>query len=1047
MATKTITSLPAPPAGDFSDPKLLHRNRLPPRASFLPPEDYRLNLNGRWQFSYFATPPSAWFSLAAKDTAWSDIQVPGHWQLQGFGRPQYTNTRFPFPVAPPSVPAENPTGVYQRWIELPSAWTDGTEPGYAVRLLFGGVDSSYHVYLDETLVGYSQGSRYAAEFDITDHAVAAQGKPIRLTVIVYQWSDGSYLEDQDQWWLSGIFRDVHVLALPSATHIEDIKVEPKLDSRYKDGSLSVDVKYEARSAQDMSLHFELRDPKSNEIVAEDHASFKTSANESGSCARTIRATNPKKWTAESPYLYDLRVRLLDAQSQEVQSVTQRVGFRQVEIIRGNITVNGVPILLNGVNRHDHHPRFGRAVPVSFIRRDLVMMKQYNINAIRCSHYPNIPELYDLCDELGLWVMDEADLECHGFLDAVLRDIEYPDWAPFSEIKAKGFDLSSKYTTDNPLWQEAYLERAQRLVETQKNHPSIIIWSLGNEAFYGSNFKVMYDWIKQCDPSRPIHYEQDVDAVSADMYSYMYPSVYEVKEYAESEGDNFTKPVVLCEYAHSKGNGPGNLQEYQDLFRTHRRLQGGYIWEWQEHGLFSTHEGKEYIAYGGDFGEKLHDSKYCMDGIVTATHDPTPGLVEFKKIIEPIEVTKKSEDTLEIKNWYDFTELSSNCVANWRVVKCSLGARDEAVLADGIMELPQIEAGQRVAVQSPFPALAQYPVSPGDHVYGNISFTMKKSASWANVGHEIAWAQFQLSKSDPPPRPIASTRRVTVDRSTPGCLVVTGPKFQVHFDTTLGRISRWTVNGRSLLHENGGPKLGIWRPPTDNDLAGHALQWQKYGMDALESMNVAYDVVERDNLVELAVKYQLAPAVTFSGFAVSNKYTIDGAGGISIDVKIDPLNEKPRSLPRIGIDLCLPEEFDEVFWHGRGPHQSYKDSNASARKGIFTSKISDLDFLYNIPQENGNRSDVEWVSILDAYGSGFMARFKNTTFNFQASHHHPEDVTAAQHLYDLKARPTTYLRLDYDHHGLGNASIKPFVLPPYELENQATSFTVDLQPID
>ncbi|KAL4889662.1 glycosyl hydrolases family 2, TIM barrel domain-containing protein [Aspergillus ambiguus] len=1042
MESSSTFLLPLPSVGDLTDPTLLQRNRLPPRASFLPPESHRLKLNGCWDFSYFPTPQAAWKSLAEDVTQWDKILVPGHWQLQGYGAPQYANVRYPFPVDPPNIPAANPTGVYRRVIEVPQDWIDTS----SIRVRFEGVDSSYHVYLDGQMLGYSQVSRNAAEFDITAQVVAAQGKPMHLLVIVYQWCDGSYLEDQDQWWMSGIFRDVHVLAFPARVHIEDFKVDVDLDAQYKDATIAVDVSYEASASQYMKLHLEISDPCSTRIITEDLVKFKTDPSSPGSCKQSMSVSDPKKWTAETPYLYELRLRLLNEDGGEVQCIRKQVGFRKVEILNGNLTVNGVPILLNGVNRHDHHPRYGRAVPVDFIRRDLLIMKQHNINAVRCSHYPNAPEFYDLCDELGIWVMDEADLECHGFIEAVLHDENNPEWTPFRDIKAKCMALSAEFTSNNPLWREAYLDRIERLVKQNKNHPSIIIWSLGNEAFYGSNHKAMYDWVKGYDSSRPVHYEGDKDAASADMYSYMYPSVYKLEHYADLEGDNFLKPIVLCEYAHCKGNGPGNLQEYQDLFRSKRRLQGGYIWEWQDHGLINkTDSGQEYFGYGGDFGETLHDGKYCMDGLVNSNHDPTPGLIEFKKIIEPIEVNHKDE-TLEIRNWYDFSDLSY-CEATWKIVRCGgPQMRVEMVVASGIMTLPKIESGQRAAVLSPFSSFRHLPLQPGDRLYGNLSFSLKEETSWANVGHEIAWAQFEIAEGGNYPALLASpTRKIQVDQTGLGSLVVTGSNFEITFDKTFGHISRWVANGRPMLHV-AGPKLGIWRPPTCNDLQGHFLQWKKHGLDALERSNVVCDCVEDNNTVKVTIQYRLAAPVVLSGFSVRTVYTIDGSGAITMAVDMLPIRCNPATLPRVGIDLILPEGFEKVTWHGKGPHQSYKDSCASTRKGVFNSSISDLDFLYEIPQENGNRSEVEWVAITDVYGSGLLARFKDTTFNFQASHYHPDNITTARHIYELERQATTYLRLDYDHHGLGNASIKPFILPPYELRNQAVSFTVELWTI-
>ncbi|CEL06451.1 hypothetical protein ASPCAL09628 [Aspergillus calidoustus] len=1065
MNNPTAHSFTPPPEGDLCDPNLLERNRLPPRAFFLPPEHRRINLNGQWQFSYFPTPTAAWRSVIEATTPWKEIQVPGHWQLQGYGAPQYANVRYPFPVDPPNIPAHNPTGVYQRLVEIPEDWNSGQ---YKLRLRFEGVDSCYHVYLDNQLLGYSQVSRNAAEFDITEHTAAAAQESGRramsLLVFVYQWCDGSYLEDQDQWWLSGIFRDVHVLAFPAAIHIQDFTLTTDLDSAYRNAVLTVDVEYAAARAalvasQDVSLHIQVSDPHSREVVAEDSVSFNPSA--SGAHRRSLRVSHPKKWTAETPHLYEFCMRLLSQGGEEVDSVRQRIGFRKVEILRGNITVNGVPILLNGVNRHDHHPRYGRAVPVDFMRRDLLIMKQHNINAVRCSHYPNAPEFYDMCDELGIWVMDEADLECHGFIESVIHDENYPEGTSWSDIKHKCFARSSEFLSENQLWRKAYLDRAERLVKENKNHTSIIIWSLGNEAFYGCNQQAMYDWIKAYDPSRPVHYEGDKNAASADMYSYMYPSVRKLEHYADLEGDDFAKPIVVCEYAHCKGNGPGNLLEYQNLFRTKRRLQGGYIWEWQDHGLLTTTAdgGEEYFGYGGDFGEKLHDGKYCMDGLVNSNHDPTPGLVEFKKVIEPVEVTQKGGgDMMEIRNWYDFQDLS-HCTATWQVVRCAGPlVKTELVVASGVLSLPTVEAGQTVTIPSPFKSFAP-PTSalqPGEVSYGNLSFSLKEDVLWAKRGHELAWAQFELARNENPVVfPAFSKSRITVDTSSLGVLSVKGTNFEITFDTTLGVISRWISKGCNLLSdEDGGPKLGIWRPPTCNDLHGHAQQWKKHGLDALQVSNVVFDYAERadDGLVEITITHRLSPPVVLSGFSVKQIYTIDTSGAMTIAVNMTTIRSNPTSLPRIGLDLSLSSAFEQVAWHGKGPHQSYRDSNASTRQGIFSSKISDLDFLYEIPQENGNRSQVEWVTITDAYGSrGLLARFKgsnNTTtkFNFQASHYYPEDITSATHIYQLTRRPTTYLRLDYDHHGLGNASIKPFVLPPYELKNEAMSFTVELRTI-
>ncbi|KAG9591337.1 beta-galactosidase, partial [Aureobasidium melanogenum] len=496
---------------DICNPKIVHRNRLPARSYWIPEKS--LLLNGTWGFVYSPTPkhaphPSLYSDGLSSlvdaltvdgegqtaDIKWSSITVPGHWQLQGYGKPQYTNTVYPFPVCPPYVPTENPTGTYRRNFFVPSSWSEDSQ----IRLRFDGVDSAYHVYLNGQQVGYSQGSRNPAEFDITNYV--NRGEDVnRLIVNVFQFCDGSYIEDQDQWWLSGIFRDVHLICFPSKTRIEDIFIKTELDGEYRDAKLHVELDLTIHEAAEAMLS--LRAPNGSSVVNE---KIQLSADSSHSL-QTFVVSNPAKWTAEAPNLYTLEINLLESNSNApIQTVKQRVGFRCVEVIKGNISVNGKPIFLRGVNRHDHHPLFGRAVPLAYMRRDLIIMKQHNINALRTSHYPANPKLYELCDELGLWVMDEADLECHGFFDAVERPLNLPPDMGYEERKKYTFDKAAKFTSDNEDWKTAYIDRMVQMVERDKNHPSIIMWSLGNEAFYGRNHVAMYKWAKSRDPERPVH---------------------------------------------------------------------------------------------------------------------------------------------------------------------------------------------------------------------------------------------------------------------------------------------------------------------------------------------------------------------------------------------------------------------------------------------------------------------------------------------------------------------------------------------------------------
>lgn len=461
--------------------------------------------------------------------------------------------------------------------------------------------------------------------------------------------------------LTGIFRDVHVLAYPSRGHIEDYTVQTSLDAEYKDATL--DIKLDYHISIPTTIKIVLKGPYSSRHKTQIERC--APLDETLSQARfSLDIEDPQKWTAEIPILYDLTVSLLD-RDEVLQTTRQKVGFRQVEIKKGSLLVNGKAILLRGVNRHDHHPDSGRAVPLEYIRKDLILMKQHNINALRCAHYPSHPELYDIADELGLYVVDEADLECHGFYDAVARPQAIPESLPYEERKLMTFPQAAKYTSDNPTWQAAYIERMKQLVHRDKNHPCIIIWSLGNEAFYGQNQKAMYDWVKAEDPTRPVHYEGDVKAASADMFSYMYLPVPKLIENALAEGDEFQKPIILCEYAHAMGNGPGGLREYQDAFHKYRRLQGGFIWEWASHGLTKQLEdGSSFFAYGGDFGDQPNDGNFVMDGLCTSAHEPGPGLLELKKVIQPVDIIK-SGDQLGFINRYDFLTLD-HLRAEWKL---------------------------------------------------------------------------------------------------------------------------------------------------------------------------------------------------------------------------------------------------------------------------------------------------------------------------------------------------------------------------------------------
>lgn len=641
---------------DYTNQAVFRRNTLPPRSYHIP-ED-ALVLNGQWDFHYASAPLKAPAPTATEKEGWTTIQVPGHWQLQGHGKPHYTNVQYPIPICPPYVPTENPTGTYRRTFHVPMSW----DPQDQLRLRFDGVDSAYHVWVNGALVGYAQGSRNPSEFDVT--SFVDRDRLNQLVVRVYQWSDGSYIEDQDQWWLSGIFRDVHLIPFSSVARINDWFLRTDLDDEYKNATLHVNLDTFVSSRATFKVLLKESPQNGGDTISS--GQFETYEG-TNNLDVSIKVANPKKWSAEDPYLYTVELSI--HQNSRTQTIVQKIGFRKVELKNGLICVNGKPITFNGVNRHDHHPLFGRAVPVDFIRKDLLLMKSHNINALRCSHYPSHPKLFEIADELGLWVIDEADLECHGFYDAIARPQDIPEEMDYEERKKLVFAKAAKYTSDNPSWKSAYLDRMEQMIHRDKNHTSIIIWSLGNEAFYGQNHKAMYEYAKKIDPGRLVHYEGDPQAASADMYSYMYPSIERLVKLVTTEGvkpdGSFEKPVVLCEYAHAMGNGPGWLEDYQELFRKYPRLQGGFIWEWANHGLLKEDaDGKSYYAYGGDFGDVPNDGTFVMDGLLSSTHKPTPGLVELKKVIQPVRLSVNGDD-LVVSNLFNFTGLD-HLVASYKV---------------------------------------------------------------------------------------------------------------------------------------------------------------------------------------------------------------------------------------------------------------------------------------------------------------------------------------------------------------------------------------------
>lgn len=1000
---------------DFENIDLLHRNRLKSRAYFFSYGDreralsynrglckgFKL-LNGEWKFYYANSPeesPEGFYNNEFDYSSWSSIEVPGHMELQGYGKPHYTDLIYPFPVDPPYVPSENPTGIYKRDFYINKGWC-----GNQTILRFEGVDSAFHLWVNGVEAGFSKGSRMTSEFDIS--SLVAEGKNT-LTVRVYKWSDGSYLEDQDMWWMSGIFRDVYLLNRPGI-HVNDIFIKTKLDESYEDAVLSLEVELEnlfKEAASGLSIEAELLDSELFEVVSASEIVNQIDAKELCALNINILVKSPNKWTAETPYLYNLLLTLRDRDGKVIEIIPQRVGFRQVELREGNFLVNGVPVMLRGVNRHDHHPDLGRAVTLDWMRQDIILMKQHNINAVRTAHYPNDPRFYELCDIYGLYVMDEADLETHGF-----------------ELMG----IPTRLTEDEA-WESAYIDRVERMVERDKNHPSIIFWSLGNESNFGKNHEAMADWCHKRDETRLVHYEEDREAKVADVVSSMYTSFEKLEELGKLESTK--KPHILCEYAHAMGNGPGGLKDYWDIFYKYKRLQGGFVWEWIDHGIRKfTSEGEEYYAYGGDFGDYPNNSNFCIDGLVRPDHTPGYGLIEYKKIIQPVRITEADliNGEINISNLYDFKSLD-NLGLSWEL------AVEGRRIQKGFMDIKGIAPGESKKIKIPF-RIPEKLIAGGEY-WLNIDIILMDKTSWADIGHRVAFEQLKLPiyKEAGEELKLEETPKLRVE-SLENNLIVSGFNFQIEFDTLRGIIKSWEVEGKRLV--KAGPKLNLWRAPIDNDMYT-VEKWRKKYLHVIQQRIDEVSVCE-DGFVTIEIKGYMAPPTQNWGIGFKHIYRIYGTGDVIVDTFGEPCGEVPEMLPRIGMQLELPKDIDRVSWYGRGPFECYSDRKESCHVGVYSKTVDEFFTNYIHPQDNGNRTDVRWMSITDIRGLGLYASIE-PNMEFSAHRFSTEALEKAKHPYELKKEDTIYLNLDYRQNGLGSNSCGPIQMGDHRLLTESFNF--------
>jgi beta-galactosidase len=955
------------------------KGALAPRARFSS-DAPSLDLNGTWRFRLLGrarADTDGFEEPGHDDSGWSELPVPSHWQMHGHGAPAYTNISYPFPIDPPYVPDDNPTGDYRRVFDLPREWPEGP----AV-LRFDGVDSCFRAWLNGTELGFSTGSRLAAEFDV-GHLL----RPGRntLAVRVHQWSAASYLEDQDMWWLSGIFRDVTLLARP-ADGVGDLAVSAAYDHTTGTGTLRVDV---AGSADALVSVPELG--LVDAAAGVDHE---------------VDAVEP--WSAEVPRLYDLEVRTPG------ERVRARTGFRTVEVSGGLLRVNGRPLLLRGVNRHEWHPDHGRAVPRETMREDVLLMKRHNVNAVRTSHYPPHPDFLDLCDELGLWVVDECDLETHGF----------------EEVGWRG------NPSDDPRWREAYLDRMRRTVARDRNHPSVILWSLGNEAGTGENLRAMAEWTREHDPSRPVHYEGDRDSTYVDVYSRMYAPHDEVDAIGRREeartadpaadGHRRGLPFILCEYGHAMGTGPGGLEEYQRLFERYERCQGGFIWEWIDHGVSRREpDGTGWFAYGGDFGEVVHDGNFVADGLLLPDRTPSPGLEAYAKTIEPVRVVPDpAAGSVRVTNTWDFRDTAGLSFV-WRVEE------EGTLLGEGVLDVPVLAPGES--------ADAALPALPGPSGEGEtwltVSVRLAGDQPWAPAGHELAWGQAGIGTTGAGPATVPAADPPAAPSAAEDGTVRIGPGL---LDAETGALL--SVGGLPV----DAPVVDLWRAPTDNDVARHgdsvAVPWRAAGLHRLTERLLSTGWEDGG----FVVRTRLAPAAQEFGMRAAYRWGTDGER-LFLTVEAEAEGEWPCPLPRFGVRLGVPSGLGEAEWFGRGPGEAYRDVSQAARVGRFSSTVDGLQTPYLRPQENGNRTDARWLVLRAADGTGLRVE-GDPVFDFTARRWDTAALDAADHPHELVPGDRIHLHLDQAHQGIGSASCGPGVLPEHRLAAGSHRLRIALTPL-
>lgn len=1009
---------------------------------------YYQSLNGNWKFNWSSVPaeaPAGFEAAGYPDEDWDAIPVPSNWQRHGYGYAIYTNVQYPFMPwrevsvfeedyvkagypDPPQLPEDfNPVGCYRTSFSVPESWE-----GRQVFINFDGVRSAIYLWINGEFVGYSQGSMLPAEFDITNYLL--DGTNV-LAAKVYRWCDGSYLEDQDTWRLSGIYRDVYLFSTPKV-HIADFFVQTDLDEAYRDATIGVRPRLERYAKIDLdgwTVDAQLYDaagkavlksPMRRDVWSTLYKWYATQRTNVDFPFMEVTVDNPKKWTAETPYLYTLVISLVDASGKTIEAESCHVGFREVELKSDGLFINGESVLLYGVCRHEHDPDSGDAVPYERMVQDVKLLKQLNINAVRTSHYPNDPRWYDLCNEYGIYLIDETNLETHGTIGLL---------------------------TNNPQWNHAYVDRAVRLVERDKNHPSVIFWSLGNESGSGPNHAAMAGWIHQYDPTRFVHYEGaetlPVDPHYVDMRSRMYYTLDELDGIQEITED--PRPIMLCEYAYSRGNAGGNLKKYWDYIESHDRVFGAFIWDWADKAFREyDDEGRMYWAYGGEYGPPgvPSDGTMVCNGIVDADRGLKPEANEVKKVYQRIrfDAVNLKKGVIRIRNTYDFRTLDFARI-DWTVKV------DGKVVHEGSLPALSLAPNQSEDVRLDYD---RPEVAPGVEAWLRLTATLKENTIWADAGHVVAWEQFQLPvknrKADA--TPTAEPSPLTLTRNS-GDVIVEGSGFTVSFDGKSGALTSLRHNGLELVSEPLTPNF--WRVPTDNDIENNwdrtstiptggvpvrLAVWRDAGK------NRAVGKVEAVQTHPATVRISAESTLVDDGAVFRTTYTVHGDGQIEVGVAYDPSKDLPE-LPRLGLQLAIPRELKMMTWYGRGPHESYDDRKTAAAVGVYSGSVDDLCYAYMRPQENGNRTDVRWAAWTNEEDVGLMA-IGAPLLNVSAWPYTMQDLEDATHINQLPTRDSITVNLDYRQMGIGGDdgwSWRAQPHPEYKLQSQRYAYSFRIRP--